>query len=155
MSDVGGLLVASVIADVGGTGFLLVLPVSHVKAASAVVDVGFLSAGFLVVLLAGLSVAAFTSHMEAAPAITGPGLSSAGLSVVVVGGFSAADIMGARSGAGFPVVLVALSGAMFSSFVEVEFAGGDAAARAEPLIPLRLDVAVFLDLDPAMVEVVL
>jgi len=52
-------------------------------------------------------------------------------------------------------MLVALSGVMVSSFVEVALAGGYAAARAEPWIPLRLGAAVFLDLGRAMVEVVL
>jgi hypothetical protein len=101
-----------------------------------------------------LVIAEFSSHVKAASAITGPGLSGTGLSVVVVAGFPAADVMGAGSGAGFSVVLMALSSAMFPSLVEVALADGDATARAEPSIPLRLDAAVFL-VDRAMVEVVL
>jgi hypothetical protein len=58
-------------------------------------------------------------------------------------------------GAEFSVVLVVLSGAMFSSLVELALAGGDAAARAEPSIPLFLGAMVFLGLARAMLEIVL
>jgi hypothetical protein len=102
-----------------------------------------------------LMIAEFSSHVKAASAITGPGLSSTGLLVVVMAGFPAADVIGAGSGAGSSVVLMALSSAMFPSLVEVALAGGDATARAGPSIPLRLDTAVFLDIDRAMVKVVL
>jgi hypothetical protein len=102
-----------------------------------------------------LVIAEFLSHVKAASAIIGPELSGTGLLVVVVAGFPAADVIGAGSGAGFSVVLMALSSATFPSLVEVALVGGDATARAEPSIPLRLDIAVFLDIDRAMVEVVL
>jgi hypothetical protein len=151
MLSVGGSLVALVIADAGSVGFSVVLSVSYVKAASTAVDVGFLSAGFLVALI----IAEFLSHVKAASAITRPGLLSTRLSVVVVAGFPAADVIGAGSGAGSLVVLMALSSAMFLSLVKVALVGGDATACAEPLIPLRLDAAVFLNIDRAMVEVVL
>jgi hypothetical protein len=52
--------------------------------------------------------------------------------------------MGAGLGAEFSVVLVALSGAMFSSLVELALAGEDTAACALALGPLRLAADFFL-----------
>jgi hypothetical protein len=139
----------ALMSDVGA-GFSVVLLVSYVKAVSTTVDVVFLSSGFLVVLVAGLTVAEFSSYVEVASAVIGPGLPSARPLVVVV--LSATDVISAGLGAESLVMLVILSGAMFSSFVEGALTG-DATARAGPLIPLSLEVLP--DLSRAMVEVML
>jgi hypothetical protein len=76
------------VSYVGGARFSLVLAVSHVKAVSTTAVV----VGFLVVIVAGLSVTEFSSHVEAT-------LSTTGLSVAVVAGFSATGVIGAGFGA--------------------------------------------------------
>jgi stage V sporulation protein SpoVS len=122
LQDFSGLLVPSVITAVDGR-FSVVLPVSHVNAASTIACPRLSSLGFSVVVVPGFSaidvmgaglgaeflVAVFSSSAKAASAITGPGLSSAGFSVVVVPGFSAVDIIGTGLGAEFSVVTLRLA----------------------------------------------
>jgi hypothetical protein len=151
MLSVSGLLVTLVITDVGSAGFLVILLVSHVKAASTAVDIGFLSTGFLVILV----ITEFLLHVKAVSAIIRPRLSGTGLLVVIIAGFPAADVIGAGLGAGFLIVLIALLSAMFLSLVKVALTGRDTTAYTEPLIPLHLNTTVFLDLDQAIVKVVL
>jgi hypothetical protein len=150
MLSVGGLLVTSVIIDIGSAGFSVVLPVSYAKAAFTAVDVGFLSARFLVVLI----ITEFLLYVKAVLAITGPGLSGTGLLIIIITGFSAADVIGTGSGTGFLVVLITLSSVIFLSLVKVALADEDVTACTEPLILLRLDAAVFL-VNQAIVKVIL
>jgi hypothetical protein len=151
MLSIGGLLLALVIIDISSARFLVILSVLHVKAAFTAVNIRFLSARFLIVLV----IIEFLSHIKTASAITRPRLSGTGLLVVIIAGFSAADVINTGSGAGFLVVLIALSNAIFLSLIKVAFTGKEAIACAKPLILLRLNTAVFLDLDQAIIKVIL
>ena len=141
--SVSGVLVALVIIGVSSTRFLVVLLVLHVKVVSIIVKVGFVSIGFLVVLV----VIKFSLYIKVVLVIIGIGLLGTGLLVVVVAGLSAIGVIGVGSGIGFLEVLIVLLSTMFLLLMEVIFIGGDTIARIEPLIPLYLDIVVFLDLD--------
>ena len=95
------------VSYIGGAGFSLILAVLYMKVVSIIAIV----VGFLVVIVAGLSVIEFSSHIEAT-------LSTIRLSVAVVAGFSVIDVIGAGFSAESSVVPIGLLGIIFSSFVE-------------------------------------
>jgi hypothetical protein len=141
--SIGGLLITLVITDTSSVKFLVVLPVSHTKAAFTAINIRFLSIRFLVVLI----ITEFLSHVKTVSAITRPRLSGTGLLVIIVVGFPAANVISIGSGVGFSVVLITLLNVMFLLLIKVTFVGGDTTAYTKPLILLRLNTAVFLDLN--------
>ena len=141
--SISRVLVALVIIGIGSIRFLVVLLVLYIKVVSIIVEVGFVSIGFLVVLV----IVKFLLYMKVVLVIIGIGLLGIGLLVVVVAGLSAIGVIGVGSGVGFLEVLIVLSSIMFLLLTEVIFIGRDMIAYTEPLIPLCLDIVVFLDLD--------
>jgi hypothetical protein len=142
---------ALVITDTGSAGFLVVLPVLHIKTIFTAVNIRFLSTRFLVALI----ITEFLLHVKAILIITGPRLLSTGLLIVMVIGFPSANVIGIGLGAEFLVMLIILLNTMFLSLVKVALTGKNTTACAEPLILLCLDTAVFLDIDQAIVKVIL
>jgi hypothetical protein len=141
MSSISRLLVTLAIIDINSIRFLVILLVLHTKAAFTAVNVGFLSIGFLIILI----IAEFLSYVKAVLAIIGPRLLDTGLLVVIMAGFLAVDVISVRLGMGFLVMLMALLSAMFLSLVKVTLIGEDTIVYTEPLILLCLNAAVFLN----------
>jgi hypothetical protein len=151
MLSIGGLLVTLVITDTGSAGFLVVLPVLHTKAAFIAVDVGFLSARFLIILM----ITEFLSHVKTTLTITRPRLSGTRLLIVIITGFPAINIISTRLDTRFLVVLITLLSTMFLSLIKVTLISEDTTAYTKPLIPLHLNTTVFLNLDQAIIKVML
>jgi hypothetical protein len=149
--SIGGLLIALVITDIDSTRFSVILSVLYIKAAFTAVNIRFLSTSFLVILV----ITEFLSHMKTTSAIRGPGLSGIGLLVVIIAGFPAAKVISIGLGARFLVVLIILLNTVFLLLVKVTFIDKKAITRAKPLIPLLLNIIVFLGLNQIIIKVML